>query len=278
MTFPIGQYGVTSQYPNGVVPGQLPVGNNGVLDNPKLDEVWAGNYKGAAPNPYYDYFFAGQDIRVYIDGLWGDPNFSDMAIASLGFRVEQQTRPLYGYNDYVYRTVVKGQRIVSGNLAIYSRSPDYMMQAVAAAAQVRQDMTRSLNDNYIVPLTEDDANIQAYWGNNDDPINAGGTKPNLFSTHPPFSLVIIYGVQDVSLGSNASQDAQALKNYYSALAGDQLLNLDTNDRLVPTAVDSNQMRLVIDDIQLISMNTMYDPSGQPIVESYDFVARDIIYP
>lgn len=60
---------------------------------------------------YYDYYFTGEDVKIYIDGLFdaGD----ELDIASFAFGITQQKAPLYGFWSYNYDVMMVGTRIVS---------------------------------------------------------------------------------------------------------------------------------------------------------------------
>lgn len=246
------------------------------LVDPGLDDTWGGLYNGQAANPYYNYFFSGQDIKVFIDGTEDDPTYGNLPINGFMFTAEQQTQAFYGFWSYTMDALARGRRSVFGEFTIYSRSPDFMMQAIALSAKNRAANNGPIYDTN-APLSQDEANITQYWGNNLDPALTGGAV-NLFSTAPIFNFVIVYGVQDISIGANASTGAQALQAQYQGYNGDDLMALNTNDRLVPASPDPKQMRIILDSVWLHQMNTQYDSTGQPIMETYQFHAKDIIYP
>lgn len=245
-----------------------------------VDETWGGVTPGRGSNAYYDYYFSGQDIRVFIDGTEHQAGFDDFPICELKFRIEQNKKVIYGFWSYVYDAVMRGTRVVSGSFSITTLYPNYMKQVVALAAAARAANNGSLNYNYYRTLTEDDKNIALYWGNNMDPSLQGGQDTNLFSTHPPFSMVIVYGIQNVSLTDNVAPSMPSEENYHNTFGTDSALTLDTNDRLIDTNNNNGNesMRIVLDDCEIISMSTGYDASGNALVETYEFFARDLIVP
>ena len=91
----------------------------------KLDMLWGG---GSSSDPrftnYYDYYFSGEDIKVYIDGLFS-PEY-ELDIAMFGFNVTQQKQPLYGFWSYNYDTVMQGTRIINGEITVFTRYPRRM--------------------------------------------------------------------------------------------------------------------------------------------------------
>jgi hypothetical protein len=168
-----------------------------VLDK-NVDSQWASMYNGSkVDNPYYDYFYTGQDLIVTVDGTEDDGQFKVLPLIAIGYSIVQQKAPVFGFWSYTYDAVMRGTRLIQGQMTLAVKSPNYMKQLLAKAAQSRQDRLGSVNYNYNKGLTEDDTNIAKYWGKNIDPaLNAIGLS--IYSVHPPFSLVLTYGVQNVS--------------------------------------------------------------------------------
>ena len=100
---------------------------------------------------------------------------------------------------------MRGTRLVSGQIAIFTKYPNYMMELLSQAAANRADATQIDNYNYPMGLTEDDKAIEQYWGRNlfDAGIQAQSGR-HLHSVHPPFSLVVQYGLQPMSVPSEAN--------------------------------------------------------------------------
>lgn len=238
--------------------------------NPETDVAWSNNYTDSkALHSYFDYFFSGQDIKVFIDGSEGN----DIPIAALAFDVEQQKVPVYGFWDYAYSTVMRGTRIISGVLNVYTTSTDYMVRMLSEAATARVNK----QSKYIIRgLDKDEELIDQYWGRNmnDDSAYSLDGK-NLFSSHPPFNLVIVYGIQSSSItGSSAERSQEIVTNYRS---DDTPLLTDINERLVQSD-PTTPMRIVLENVELTKLHVEYQPDGTPLFESYSFFARDMITP
>lgn len=251
------------------------------LIDPSLDDLWAQQYfPGLSDNStYFDYFFSGQDILVSIDGTQTDPNYSQMPINYFGFNIDQTYMPIFGYSSYVYDALAKGQRIITGQFILVTRSPDYLLQAIALSAYNRHNNLSSIPTGYTPPLTEDAANILTYWGTNqDNSINTTAGQYNLFSEHPPFTFMVQYGIQDTSVNTNLSIDPQLSAFNQPGITTDGGV-LDINDRLVlPNSTDQQYMMILLDGCQLINFKTAIDTTGKPIGEVYSFIAHDVIYP
>lgn len=242
--------------------------------DPELDQVWAKGFRTSrAPNSYFDYYFAGQDMKVSVDGIEDDPEFSDLPILELGFSVTQTKKPIYGFWSYTYDAVMRGERVVQGTFSLATRTPDYMRRLLSKAAEARANKQQTYS--YYRGLTEDDTNIERYWGQNIDPSLTEAGK-NIFSVHPPFSLSITYGIQNLSLSQLHSSVKQ--QDLWDAYKADTPLATDTNERLVESDPISNANRIVIDACELVSFETGFSPDGAVVTESYGFFARDYVIP
>lgn len=239
--------------------------------DPAVDSAWAKLHSDSqAPNPYFQYFYTGQDIKAYIAEIGDEGEFADMPIQSIQFNVSQNKQPVYGYASYTYDAVMRGTRIVSGNFTLVTRHPGYMRRALAAAASARaRGDSRGLKDN---PggrkLTADDANIEKFWASH---IEAGMVTNNEFSIHPPFNLVIQYGLQDTSVTQ------EDFGKQFDGYREDNTLFADQNQRLVEGYSDRPD-KFIIEACELQGMQVAHSPDGSVAMEMYDFFGRDIIVP
>lgn len=250
--------------------------------NEDIDLKWAGKSNDSNKfNFYYDYFFTGEDVKIYIDGLF-DPT-DELEIASFAFNITQQKAPLYGFWSYNYDVMMTGTRIVAGEFSVYTRYPGRMRDLLSKAADYRaafysdspkggiQSYLRSEKENQ-----EDDINIQKFWANSQlDRLSSDDSRSsdarNIFSAHPPFNLVLKYGSQEGSLTTVARNRGTTSDQNLEML--DRLMSLDFNDRLSQSS--SKEMDIVLQSIHLTSMTTSFSPGGNPLVESYQFLGRDM---
>lgn len=234
------------------------------------DARWGREYDvSKVNNNYFDYYYSGQDVICCIDGTEDDDRFRVLPLLGIGYSVQQQKAPVFGFWSYTYDAVMRGTRVVQGRFVIATRTPDYMKQLLAKAAQSRAARLGSKNYTYVKGLTEDDKNIEEFWGKNrfDE---AARAEPNIFSSHPPFSFVIIYGVQNVSLN-----DTFEFASRYSL---DNPWMTDTNERLIEADVVGQTNRIILDACELQSKETQIGPDGAVITETYTFFGRDEIIP
>lgn len=251
-----------------------------------IDALWSGGKKEDLRfSNYYDYYFSGEDIRIYIDGLFSPED--ELDIASFAFNVRQEKQPLYGFWSYNYDAMMYGTRIISGELTMFSKYPRRMTELLEKAANVR---ARAAKDKYPAESvmsnlrstfeTEDDEKlIEKYWARGqldratDDPFakNVENSNRNIFSAHPPFNLIIVYGLEEVALSPlnvYQSEDINISDNI------DRMMISDVNQRTVKSDGITQPMKIVIQEVNLTGMAISYGPGGQPIGESYQFMARD----
>lgn len=239
-----------------------------ILNN-EIDLQWASAFGGSSnnQNTYYDYYYSGQDIQVYIDGAESMSTGGVIPIVSFGFNIKQEKLPLYGFWSYTFDAIMRGNRIVNGTFTVATTSLNYIKDLLTEAAITRKQGTESLYP--IRNLNKDEENIEKYWSLNIDSSLVGVTVDNtrnIWSSHPPFNFVIVYGMQDISISDYNSGNLKRLKN-------PQNLLVDTNDRLVSENITPT--RHVIENVELTSMQVEYTPDGQPVGETYTFIARDL---
>jgi hypothetical protein len=253
----------------------------------EIDLVWSGQ-SGSEENrfnTYYDYYFSGEDVKVFIDGLY-DPS-DELDIASFAYSVRQEKQPLYGFWSYNYDTVMLGTRIITGEITLFTRYPQRMTDLLAKAAEVRVNSeSRGQYDKVLTRMSpqnttpQDEANLQKYWSYSQldrvtsDPASEGIDGRNIFSAHPPFNFVVMYGAEETALTPsgllrNNDQDVSD--------ALDRLMYSDVNERSVKVNQAQDPMKIVLQQVHLMNMSTAYTPGGQPVAESYQFIARDYYF-
>lgn len=234
--------------------------------NAEEDLKWASAFGGSQDkfNTYFDYFYAGQDIQVYVDGAKSGSTGGIMPVVSFAFNMKQEKMPVYGFWSYTFDAIMRGNRLINGTFTIATTSIYYMRDLIQEASNTRRESSESLHQ--IRNLDNDEANIEKYWSLNIDSSLYNRDSKHIWSSHPPFNFVIVYGVQDVSIADYESGNLKRLQN-------PQKLLVDTNDRLVSETLSPT--RYVIENVELTSMQVEYTPDGQPVAETYNFIARDL---
>lgn len=247
------------------------IGNDYLPGATDIDYTWGYSYNSSkAPHTYFDYFFTGQDISIYIDGLTpdrnaaGDNTYGALPIMDFQFGVQQQKQPVYGFWSYTHDTVMRGTRIVNGMFRLATTRVDYMTDCLAQAANARV-----YNSDYVIAgLDVDEQNIEQYWYNH--PTDVRG--PSIFSSHPPFNFVIVYGIQTPTIYNPASGSYDEI---YSSYKDDTALMTDTNERMVEAG---SAQKYILLNCEITGMQVEYSSDGQPCAESYTFFAMDCQIP
>lgn len=255
--------------------------------NRTVDLNWAGGGSDGDTrfSNYYDYFFSGEDVKVFIDGLFNPED--ELDILAFSYSIKQEKQPLYGFWSYNYDAVMYGTRIVSGQFIIHTRYPRRMTDLLEKAARVRATNVsdRAPGEKIVSRLspeisnTEDEANIQKYWAYSQldrityDPAGSSGGK-NIFSAHPPFNFVILFGVEETALTplSAARNDNLAIDDTLG-----RMMYSDVNQRSVRIDNVSNPMKIILQQVQLLSLSSDIMPGGESVKERYEFIARDFYY-
>lgn len=235
--------------------------------NAEDDLQWASAFGGLDNriNTYYDYYYSGQDIQVYIDGAKSSSTGGAMPIVSFAYNIRQEKMPVYGFWSYTFDAIMRGNRVVNGAFTIATTSLNYMVNEIQEASNTRREAKEGTYN--IRNLDGDEENIEKYWSLNiDSSLDASKDRRHLWSSHPPFNFVIVYGMQDVSIADYETNNLQRLKD-------PQKLFVDVNDRLVSEHLSPT--RYVIENVELTSLQIEYTPDGQPIGETYSFIARDL---
>lgn len=237
--------------------------------NPEIDSKWATGIRSKTlQESYFDYFFTGQDVEVYIEGTEEWTGYK-LPLINLAYSVEQKKVPLFGHASSTYDAVMRGNRMVTGAFTIATTTVDYMTELLSFAANTREELRNG--DKQLAPIKEDLANIQRYWSiNTDNALLPSGTK-HLFSGHPPFNMYILVGFQPDSNAIIGSElDCEDVSNMYPV---DKFIALDINERLMQTDPEGTNRR-IIQNVELVKFDTMISSEGDVLAETYSFFARD----
>lgn len=243
--------------------------------DPELDFHW-GSISGPARNPltYFDYYFTGQDMKIFIEGAdytsISDPGSSPFV--ELSFSIQQEKTPVFGAWSYTFDAVMRGTRIVTGMFRLVTTYPNKMTDMLSQAANTRANNRGSLQP--IRGLDEKEENIARYWDRNLE--QQDQTQPRkIFSVHPPFNILIEYGIQSTSMSDDPSRRySQVFQRYHD----DTAMYTNTNERLVHAGTGGHETTIVLTNVELTGMQTEYTPDGTVCSEVYSFFAKDQTLP
>lgn len=239
--------------------------------DPEVDFKWANYYAEQHPLSYFDYYFTGQDVKIRIEGA-DQASMSSAGVSpfvDLSYSIQQEKTPVYGMWSYTHDAVMRGTRITTGMFRIATTYPNKMRDMLTQAAQTRSDQ-RGLNP--IRGLDIDETNIQQYWGRNLH--DNDNQDRNIFSVHPPFNLIVEYGIQPISLAPDPwGRAAEVVGRYHET--GSAMFT-DVNERLVHASADRGNMEVILTNVELTGMQAEFTPEGNICSEVYSYFARDVI--
>jgi len=257
-------------------PGPLPVisrSGDGRLPVEEWDNTWSGiTPSDRGVFEYYDYFFTGEDVKVFVEGVEPPDSDANIPIIEFAFKITQQKSPLYGFWSYTYDAMLRGTRIVNGVMRIATQNTGYMTRLLTKAAEARSS---GKWDYVIRGLDSDEENIKRYWDNNIEPDKV--QNQNIFSVHPPFNFVVIYGIDSLSacLAPSPKINQYVVDKYASGFG---TTTSDMNHKIIEMDQEHNTMRRVIEGVEITDMQVEYSPNGQVCAELYSFLAKDTYSP
>lgn len=257
---------------SGINPKPIVTNRSKTID-PQLDATWGGATAGflgpdSSINPYYNYFFSGQDVSVTVDGTQGNKNFSQLPISGIRVEVSAPKMAIYGFWSYSYDAIAHGARSISALMEIYSPYPGYMTDLLQEVSRERMARTNEMYGN-TAGLNTDDENTVRFWGGDNSNPQPGSTI-DLFQQHPPFDLILIYGQQSVSI-SNPNQNT-------NQEIGNNPLFVDTNELLVENVNGNVGQRVILKSCQITQYSQAIGIDGAALSDLYQLTINDIIIP
>jgi hypothetical protein len=206
---------------------------------------------------------------------------SNIPVLGVGYSIQQQKAPLYGYNDVGPRRIMNGQRLVSGDFAILHKSAGYLEDILTNRAEMPYGTMEKLDMKESLKLQ--------YWNRRDwdstmnDPQRAGmNNKRNLFYAHPSFDISIIYGTGDEVGRPAATEGKLNLTNvlsqnseWHNDVMQPQLAARGVNP-LYKDITSVSKQRETIVGVQLVGKSKSISIDGEVVMESYSFLAIDVL--
>lgn len=157
-------------------------------------------------------YYSSVDADIYFGNIFIDE------VVSIGWQVQQNAMPLFGYNSYTFDDIAVGSRIISGQFAVNYTQSNYL--------------TKVLND-----LTK----ISRKMYGEDNPATSKFTDNDRIRRNTPiwdagFDLMVGYG--------------------------------EKNN-------DSYESLIILDCCQITGCTQQLDYNGEPVIEMYSFIARDM---
>lgn len=216
----------------------------------------------------YSTYYSGTDIRIYLGDMWVDE------IVEIGFDLQEQVAPIYGYASYTFDKVARGSRIVQGSFAVNFKEAGYLQTILNSLSSKQAGENPSwfnlsnFNGSPGVAAhknTSVEHIIENFQGLADDYENAIWGEQSNSSTiiESRRKDSFFYGVQE-------NENNKALRDH-----GFNIF-LTFGNTYDPSRGSNNfQTAQSIVGVQLTGVSTRIDPSGNPVLEVYSFIAKDL---
>lgn len=266
---------------------------------------WATGNGAPGELAYDKQFFSGQDCFIFLF-----PHYAQKLIpipaTNFEYGISQQKQPIYGAWSYHWDAVARGQVIVQGQFTIVYSKPNLIGQLLGKPGQ--SDNPPRSSDGSVAPLIDNTKSLEAathqdlrneIWGanasretgsyiNNPSSLNghqsafpfghqAGrpeGAPEADYCAHQPFDIIIAQGSNpSMNFTDNSkftySTWIESTKDYMRMQSG-------THNEQVEGWSASQRVR--IEHVELMSAGTVMEVSGQPLQETYTFIARNVTTP
>ena len=150
-------------------------------------------------------YYSAIDATIFLSGQPVEE------IVQIQWAVQEQTRPLFGYNSYLWDDIAKGNRYVSGMFAINFTVPDYLNQLIMGQNDnsiVFKNTGKQITNDEHKPLYDTGFTIAIGYGSEDTVV---GSAP----------MTILNNVIVQSTGQALDTQGQALVETYSFIARDR---------------------------------------------------------
>ncbi len=252
--------------------------------------------------------YTGSDVLFY---LIGKPYNQDLVytkalpeIAAVSYSLSEQVYPLFDYAQFIPTKFVRGSYMVTGTMAIYYTKRDWLFQEIESlyfperTVPIQTQDFNYLSDEEKLALLDELITIsidiensgntemhtrivntirdikQSVWSAGNQYLNNISTKPREFNykpkfIEPEFNLLITHGPLGISLQSIPGLfPNNNPMNSSDPVSSRSILSLQN---LIDKQESTSR---VIYGAQIISHATRYNNDGQPIVDEYEFVAKD----
>lgn len=211
----------------------------------------SNNYRHFSTN-----YYSGSDIRIYFGDTWVDE------ITSIEFTLQEQVAPIFGYASFTWDRVARGSRYIQGSFSINFKETAYLQMIMnSLSSDIGSDNTGYFNkaeydknltiEQLLAQKNQDfhalaDDLEQSFWGEGSQTQRLQQQEKKTFFydnnlKEKGFNILIAYGgVCMDGRPNDAHETVQALMG-----------------------------------VQLMTVSQQIGPDGNPIQETYSFIARDL---
>lgn len=187
-------------------------------------------------------YYSSIDAEIYFGDFYVDE------VTQIAYSIEQNVMPLYGYNSYVYDEMAIGSRIINGQFTVNFTKSNYLIDLLqkleSSSIQVFGEKVSKEDDGEESDLVSGQSS-----STNGSIINKTGSNS--------FTTTNYQGIK---------QSRRPL--WYTGFDIDVMFGRSSS-------VTSQTEHVMLEGVYLISSMLNLDQTGQPVSETYTFMARDV---
>lgn len=215
-------------------------------------------------------YYSSIDVEIYFGEIYIDE------IVNLQFTVQQNAQPLYGYNSFVMDDLALGNRVISGSFVINFTSPQYLFKVLddlSAMRGVKDPQIKQWGRKLGIDVEWDaDRRLVVVDGVEFELGEVPGTR---FEAEEGRHYVINEDTLLEAVGrGGAAEHRRAQSN---RPLWDKTFDIDIVYGSKPRELRGPEARdMIIKDANVLSCMQQFDIQGEPVLEQYMFIARDIV--
>lgn len=213
-----------------------------------LDLAKFAGYKKGGSLSYWEDYYSGCDVGVFIGSTWVDD------IVTIQYSETNNKSPMYGYMSEMYDAVAAGTRVVQGQFAIAFRKVGYLIDIL---------------NNYSEENKQSIAKSSDYWREYHRIQEKKARAENLTESEKKFNNRDTKPADRYSYVSN-TLDSQSHGEYIKS----EGFNIIVTFGDIQGEIRSGTYE-VIEGVHITSKSIICEPGGDPIAEMYSFFGRSI---
>lgn len=179
-------------------------------------------------NLFLEEYYSSTDVRIYVDDI------EQTEIGYIGYSVQEQLKPLYGYASYTYDDMAVGNRIVTGTFKVPIKNPE----GNKTLSEVKRILGGDYNQNTDYNDQQERLVLGTDWINNTtgsmESMAAASNNGNLGDTDYLYVAKLRDMGYDVDTNSSDTQIKKAIRQFqkdHNILDGDGELTETTKSRI-----------------------------------------------